>query len=75
MKEPKHLDIKRVQSLQSFILFLDKYETHKTEDHSIQVNAVKDEYLTELLLELGEINIRRNEIINYLENYGISNNS
>lgn len=60
----KHIDIERLRRLEKSIGFLSVYKTPDDEVHHIGPNnETEDIELTKLFKELGEINIRRDEII------------
>lgn len=63
----KFIEISRLQNLQDSIGYLDNYTTPTDEIHHIGPN-INTENVTEtnLLRELGRINLRRMEIINIL---------
>ena len=60
----KHIDIERLRRLENSIGFLSSYKTVDGEVHHIGPNnETEDVELTKLFKELGEINIRRSQII------------
>jgi hypothetical protein len=65
--EKKHIDIERLRKLEKSIGFLSKYVTPDNQIHHIgpNINTVNVTE-TKLLHELGEINKRRNSIIEQL---------
>lgn len=67
IKNRKFITIERVKSLHESINWLDDYETIDGEIHHIGANInTMDVNYTKLLNELGNINIRKKEIIKLL---------
>jgi hypothetical protein len=65
--EEKFICLKEIHYLQDSIGWLDEYQPRKNENHRITNNKFeKDEENTKLLLELGKINKKRNELIDEL---------
>lgn len=65
----KCIDIERLRRLEASIGFLRNYTTPIDEDHHIGPDIkTEDVELTKLFKELGNLNIRRNEIIEKLMN-------
>ena len=64
-----YLTLERVKQLQESIGFLNDYKTPSDEIHHVgpNINTMNVEE-TKLLRELGEINIRREQIIKHLMN-------
>ena len=63
--DTKYISKKRAKLLEENISFLSNYETPEDEIHIVGNSLEKkDEELTNALLELGKINIRRKELIN-----------
>lgn len=66
-KQKFYLPLERLQKLQESVGFLDSYKTNPNEIHHIGPN-INTENMTEtnLLRELGKLNVRREEIIKQL---------
>lgn len=66
-KIKKHLTLDKIQQLENSIGFLSNYKTPDNEEHHIgfNINCV-DVKETNLLIELGRINKRREQIISEL---------
>jgi len=64
----KFLSIEKVNKLEETIMFLQNYLPVEGEEHHIgsDIDTI-DEVPTKLLKELGELNMRRNEILNKLK--------
>lgn len=65
-KPTKTITPKRMKSLEESIGFLSNYKGSKEETHVVKESDVEIEDKTKLLKELGNINIRRQKIIDLL---------
>ena len=61
--ETKFLDIDRANRLEDLIALLSNYKTPTNELHEIRIKENRDEYFTNLFKELGDINLRREQIL------------
>jgi|688.fasta_scaffold196797_6 hypothetical protein len=75
MNTSKHIPLEKIHILQDAIGWLDNYKHSKEESHKVARNKFeKDGVNTDLLLELGKINSRREKIIEQLYNNSINGN-
>jgi hypothetical protein len=62
-EERKFLSIEKIVEMEEYILFLSNWKNPKDFEAYIKIDDIESKLFTDMLYELGQINLRREEII------------